>query len=172
MVTRFQINSLMRKRGKGEGKTTNRPEQLLIAEIIENHIPCLVKTEHKVSYVTESHQEKEADIDIFVVYATRNIESYYYIRVMGAYHDNPRQMNKDDLQRAYLLRQREIHKIEGVYDLWYHLMPMTFKRNKTLLNRSDAVIAYEEVRKQLSGVLPLPLKPHDAWLQYSQHIRK
>ena len=168
MSTRFQKNSAMRK---ASGNTTNRPEQLLIAEVFEQHLdPVKVLTEEKVHYITESHQAKWADIDVFVVWQSPDDAKpmEYLVRVMGPYHDEPRQAQKDDLQRSYLLA-KPMSNIVTVCDMWYHLMPTTFKRNRKKLNRSEAVVAYQEIRKQ-AKFCRLPEEPKESWLESSAHI--
>ena len=171
-TSRFRANSAMRR--KGDGKA-NRPEQLLIAECLEHHLQPNVKvmTEELISYVTESHQVKDATLDIIVVWQSPEHASpgEYLLRVMGGYHDEPRQVKKDSLQRSYLMSLHGIRNIVTVCDLWYHMMPITFKRNRRLLNKDEAVLAYEEIRLQTHNLFWLPEKPMDTWLDSSIHIK-
>lgn len=172
MNTRFQISNNMRK----ARNTRNRPEQMLIAEVITHHLfpNVTVKTEERINYITESHQAKWADIDVFVVWKSpensRPME--YLIRVMGPPHDEPRQSKKDDLQRSYLMAiQPSLRYIETVIDLWYYKMPITFKRNKTKLRKFELIIAYNEISKQTRGLFHLPEHPNESWLDNSTHLK-
>lgn len=172
MSTRFQISNHMRK----ARNTRNRPEQMLIAEIIEDHLfpNVTVKTEERIHYITESHQAKWADIDVFVVWQSpensRPME--YLIRVMGPPHDEPRQTQKDNLQRSYLMSiHPPLRYIATVIDLWYHKMPTTFKRNKTKLRKSELITAYHEISKQTRGLFYLPEHPNESWLLNSNHLK-
>lgn len=156
--------------------TRNRPEQLMIAEIIEHHLSPNVKvlTEERINYITESHQAKWADIDVYVVWQGPEMRTpgEFLIRVMGPPHDEPRQRSKDDLQRSYLMALHPpLRQIMTVCDLWYHLMPTTFQRNKKKLNRSEAIIAYNEILKQTHNIFHLPNEPDESWLTSSDHIR-
>jgi len=171
MSTRYQKNSFMRK----AGNTKKRPEQMLIAEVIEHHAtqPIKVLTEEKIVYITESHQEKWAEIDVYVVWKSPADEKpgEYLLRVQGAYHDEPTQRKKDDLQRSYLMALHPpLRNIVTVCDLWYHLMPTTFQRNKRMLNRSEAIISYNEIVKQTHNIFHMPEKPKESWLISSRHI--
>ena len=163
-------------RKKGDGKT-DRPEQLLIAECLEHHLSphVQVNTEEHITYVTESHQAKWADIDVFVVWQSPedNQPGEYLIRVMGGYHDEPRQVKKDDLQRSYLMALHPpLRRVITVIDLWYHLMPITFKRNKRLLKKSELIEAYHEISKQTKGIFHLPAEPFPAWVEDSAHVQE
>lgn len=171
-TTRFRANSAMRKSAGGK---TKRPEQMLIAECLEDHLfPNVnVETEVKIHYITESHQAKWADLDIIVTWQSpehpRPFE--YLIRVMGGYHDEPRQVKKDDLQRSYLMAIRPpLRYIATVIDLWYHMMPITFKRNKRKLKESELIEAYHEISQQTKGLFHLPAEPSPAWLLNSDHV--
>lgn len=154
----------------------NRPEQLLIAEILERHIPgtCLVRTEETVNYVNEFHESRHADIDIFIVYyesqTSDNKPWEYLIRVMGEYHDPEYQRRKDEIQKGYLEALKHVRKIRAIIDLWYTEMPMTFKRRDGLLKKSEAEEAYQEVYRQLIKYFPLPKRSDVKWLSTSRHI--
>jgi len=153
----------------------NRPEQLLIAEIIEWHLPgtSLVKTEERVDYVNEFHENRYAEIDIFVVYPPTEIPPWeYLIRVMGEYHDPEYQRRKDEIQKGYLEALKHVRKIRAIIDLWYTVMPMTFKRREGKLKKSEALEAYMEVRRELIKYFPLPKEPEQRWLDESTHINE
>jgi hypothetical protein len=173
-TTRFRANSAMHRKGKGKGDE-DRPEQLLIAEVIEHHLSPNVKvlTEEVINYVTESHQSTFAKIDVYVVWQSPEDSQpgEYLLRVMGQYHDTKKQRLHDDLQRSYLMRLHPpLRRIITVCDLWYHLMPTTFKRNKRKLNKDEALQAYDEISKQ-AYMFNLPEKPFGSWLETSVHIK-
>jgi len=155
----------------------NRPEQLLIAEILEWHIPgtCLVKTEETVNYVNEFHEKRHADIDIFIVYynsqTSDNKPWEYLIRVMGEYHDPEYQRRKDDIQKGYLEALKHVRKIRAIIDLWYTEMPKIFKRRDGLLKKLEAEEAYQEVYRQLIKYFSLPKRSDAKWLSTSRHIK-
>ena len=156
------------------GNTKNRPEQLLIAEILKFHLPswAYIETEKKITYVTEFKDQRDAKIDIFVVYdeIQKQRGSQYLIRVMGPRHDNGIVIKKDSLQKGYLLALSQIWPIKAVIDLHYYDMPITFERNKRLLTGDEAIQAYGEVHKQCSKYFSLPNNPLRNWMERSVHI--
>lgn len=173
MSERFRANFIMRRKKNND---KDRPEQLLIAEVLQHHLSpnVTVKTEQVIHYITESHRPTHAKIDIYVVYQgkeyTKPME--YLLRVMGEYHDSKFQTRKDDLQRSYLMAlPPPLRNIATVYDLWYHKMPVTFKRNKQKLSKVEIKESYNEIFTQCKRFFDLPKDPLESWLNTSIHIR-
>jgi len=157
------------------GNIKNRPEQLLIAEVLKFHLPswAYIKTEKKITYVTEFKDKRDAIIDIFVVYDEAQTQRgfQYLIRVMGPRHDNGIVIKKDSLQKGYLLALAQIWPIKAVIDLHYFDMPITFKRNERLLIKDEAIEAYCEIRDSLDKYFGLPKRPYENWFEKSVHIK-
>lgn len=146
-----------------KGNTKNRPEQMLIYEVLQHHLKFeKLETEYKVTYFTEFHDYRDAHLDIYLV--MNGVK--YAIRVMGGYHKNKTQKKKDVVQRSYLERDGYT-----VVDLWYDKMPITFVRNKRKLNRTQLIMAYREIRHEVK-ILSLPPRHSRDWLKESNHLLK
>lgn len=163
--TVFLAGNAMRK----SGNTTNRPEQLLITEIIEYHAKnhVNVETEKQVTYRMDDGSFRDAYPDITVLEVQPNLSHRQYaIRVMGEYHDSKRQTRKDDMQKDYLL-----NIFDDVIDMWYYNMPFTFKRRDRLLKPEELVNAHAEVLTHLYGKISL-VEPLQFWMRDSQHLKR
>lgn len=146
-----------------KGDKRNRPEQMLIYEVLGYHLKYeKLETEYTVTYYTEFHDYRDADLDIYLVMDGVK----YAIRVMGGYHKNKTQRKKDGIQQAYLERDGYI-----VIDLWYDKMPITFLRNKRLLNKTQLMIAYQEIVTE-GKILKLPPQCDQDWLKKNIHLKK
>ena len=140
-------------------KTKDRPEQLLIKEILEYHTnSSILETEKTVTYMTEFNDQKEARLDIFMVLDDKE----FAIRVMGPAHDRKIRKQKDSIQKDYLQREGYV-----VIDIWYHENEVTFKRNKRKLKESELLQAFNEMIVMFGDLMEE--LPNKQWLLNSEH---
>jgi hypothetical protein len=156
-MSRFKKNAAMRL----SGNTKDRPEEKLVHEIIQFHAKYIKLEEQKnIKYITEQELEKDSWVDIYL----KDKWGEVIVRIMGEYHDEPRQAKKDSLQHDYLVR--DLYK---VVDVWYWQYPGVFLRRERKLSQFELETAYKELREALTGVIFLPPKPHEAWLNGTGH---
>lgn len=151
---------------RAANQTKNRPEQLLIKEVLEYHLhgSFRIETEKIITYPHESHEIRKAVIDIFVVYSQNHEKPReYLIRVQGPSHaiDDP----VDQLQKSYLLAFGTANARQ-VIDLWYYKMPHTWKAKKKL-KEEDLRKAFYEIYNELSNYFKLSSNPSKNWLARS-----
>lgn len=156
-MSRFIANQRMRQKGQ----TKNRPEEKLVHEILETHARFIKLEEQKnIKYIDEQDRERDSFVDIYL----KDNYGEVIVRIMGKYHDEETQRMKDELQEEYL--KRDLYK---VVDVWYYDNPTIFLRNKRKLTEKELVLAYNELKESLAGVIYLPPNPHTAWLKNTPH---
>ena len=154
-TTGFHANSAMHR----GGNTANRPEQLLIKEILEYHTcASILELEKKVTYLTEYNDYRDAILDIFMELDGKK----YAIRVMGPAHDKKIRMKKDEIQGDYLTGLGYT-----IIDIWYHSNETTFKRNRRKLNKAELIEAFNEMTVIFYD--KMEELPKENWLLYSEH---
>lgn len=141
-------NTNMRK----NGNKSNRPEQILAKNIIENHLPkyAKVRTEEMVICYNPDNPEtpKEISVDITV-----RLEQYKVsIEMQGGYHDR-KNVGRRDFRKGVILEWKENGWKHIVFD--YKKMPGLWLRNIRELNDQELEIAYNEIKLELSNVLQL-----------------
>lgn len=154
----FISEYFMRKKGN----TKNRPEQMLVFDILGFHCKYeQIETEYKVRYKTEWNDYRDAILDIFL--KANGIS--YAIRVMGKSHPRSKKTmkgRKDSLQKDYLQRD-DYH----VIDIWHDTCPMVFLRNERKLTDVELLIAFGELQANIPYLLPdIPSKE---WLEKTEH---
>jgi len=139
--------------------TADRPEQLLIKEILEYHTTAqVIVTEKKVTYRTEFNDYRDAILDIFM----KLNGNKYAIRVMGKAHDKKIRKMKDVVQLAYLEALKYI-----VIDIFYYDNEVTFKRNRTKLTEIELIQAFYEIKSIFGDMMDD--HPSEKWLLNSEH---
>jgi len=147
-----KINTTRSRAKKGmtrKNNTSNRPEEILVHDIIKSTLPDIdeIKTQHKPPNIvplkgTDLTGERSPKIDVYFRIGTR----HYAIRVMGPIHDEWKRENYDFVQRTFLEMQPEKW---AVIDFNYVTMQNVFRRNKRKLLRGELILAYNEVKKYL-----------------------
>ncbi len=157
MKSRFIANSAMRK----AGNTKNRPEELLVFEIIKYHATYnKLDSQRNIKYTNEQGVIKDSFVDIYF----KDKFGEIVLRLMGEYHDELRQQRKDLLQSEYL--QRDLYK---VIDIWYWDRPGIFLRRERKMYPGELETAYNELRSLIEGLIWMPPKPSMEWLSQSLH---
>lgn len=152
-----------RQMGK-TGVKANRPEQLLAYELIMQYgmgIESLeteysLKRKIKVVDHIDLRYPRSPTLDIAIFLKNKKIG----IRVNGHYHDS--RTRKDRIQKLVLE-----HPLNGwkIIDFWYFAMPNLFNKNPKI------ELAYEEVRRELEGVIRLE-KPKKINLDIVESMKK
>lgn len=148
-----RIRSIAKKNMRAVGNTTNRPEQLLAAALIEAHLPvwASVETEWKVRVnnpdTTEDYP-KEYKLDIAVKIEQKKVA----IELNGPPHDEKNAMRRDYRKKLILeWKGNDWKYVEFVYTK----MPFLFLRNQKHLTIFEAEAVFYEIRDALTGILLL-----------------
>jgi len=136
-------SSLAKKAMRKKGDTSNRPEQLLLKEILEYHLTCTVTTEVKLKNLhavdaLDFTGKRSPQIDIVL---EMNRPQKFLIRVNGPYHDTDKQSKYDRAQKLFLEMQKE----------WYTVIDVSYVRHELLFERYNRKL----IKMELYQVLDL-----------------
>lgn len=153
-----------------KGATSNRPEQLLLAEILRYHTYGNVSTEVKLKGLKsvdalDFTADRSPRIDIVLQF---DINGKYLIRVNGPYHDTDKQRKKDRAQKLFLEMQYEQYT---VIDVSYVRHELLFERNKRKLEKIELYQVVDLLHAQflIYGITFNRAKTSE-WIQNSQHL--
>ncbi len=162
-------SSLAKKAMREKGATSNRPEQLLVAEILKYHVTETVTTEAKLKNL---HAVDALDFtgkrvprpDILMEYQ----EQKFVIRINGPYHDTDKQTKKDNAQKIFLEMQTKDHY--RVIDVSYVRHELLFERNKRKLTKLELYHALDLLHSEflIHGIVFNHLRTAE-WIENSQH---
>lgn len=148
--------SKAKKNMKYVGHTSNRPEQILAAKLIQAHLPlwCRVFTEHLVKLHDPDNPdvpyERKLDIAVY------NQHSKVAIELNGPPHDETPQIRKDN-RKYEILKWKDNDWKVVVFE--YTKMPTLFERQfvegKRNLTYNEAVKAYGEMLTAIGDILPI-----------------
>ena len=128
-------SSFAKKNMRLKGATSNRPEQLLVAEILEYHVTGTVTTEAKLKNLKAIDALDFTGIrsprpDILL--ETKNQK--FIVRINGASHDTDKRSKQDNAQKIFLEMQKECYR---VIDVSYVRHELLFERNKRKLTKIE-----------------------------------
>lgn len=162
-------SSIAKKRMREKGDNKNRPEQLLVKEILEYHVTGTVTTEAKLRGL---HKVDALDFtglrsprpDILLEQEFRK----FVIRVNGPSHDTEKRERYDRAQKLFLEMQKEDP---------YIVIDISYVRHKTLFERHDRKLSKIELYQVLDMLhsefliygLVFDHTRTSAWLEYSEH---
>ena len=154
-----------------KGATGNRPEQMLLAEIIHYHIPtAIVSTEHPIPHPNQVDMDGNNDLGLHPIIDIRVAldDLVYAIEVNGLIHFEPSRLKKDALRTLWLQTRRQpyVTVVVDCYDA-----PALFARNGGLLSQKGLTEAYDQVFDVLSEYFAeyMPPAPSCKWLEESKH---
>ncbi len=134
------------------GNTTNRPEQLLAAVLLQSHLPlwCKVMREEELSLFDADNPGKSyvITVDIAIV----DMGKKFAIELNGPPHDEMPQIRRDNRRQTILEWKANDWKY---IEFDYTKMPNLFKRAKGKITLDEAIAAYEEIIIAVNNVLPL-----------------
>ena len=162
-----RTSSIAKKRMREKGDTSNRPEQLLLKEILQYHVRGRVETEAKLENLKDVDAltftgNRSPRPDILLTYYTNQ---KFVIRVNGPYHDS---REKYDRAQKLFLEMQEPPYI--VIDVSYVRHEILFERNKRKLTRIELLKVLDLIRLEFAGygIFLNPSKTEN-WLRYSEH---
>lgn len=125
-------SSFAKSNMRKKGATSDRPEQMLLAEILRFHVLGITETEVKLKNLKNIDalnftEERAPCIDIVL---RMNDFPTYLIRVNGASHDTDKRAKYDRAQKLFLEMQDTNYK---VIDVSYVRHELLFERNKRKL---------------------------------------
>ena len=155
-------SSIAKKNMRKKGATGDRPEQLLVKEILEYHVTGTVTTEVKLKGLEATDAldftgEKTPRIDIVLELKGFPI---FLIRVNGPSHDPDKREKYDRAQKIFLESQKISYR---VIDVSYVRHEILFERNRRKLTKYD----YDKQSRITQGrrVCPCVLqRPRGYWL--------
>ncbi len=163
-----RTSSIAKKNMRKKGATSNRPEQMLLAEIIKYHITEDVETEVKLKNLkpkdgldfTGKHAPRP---DILFEYQKQK----FIVRVNGPYHDSRERYDK--AQKLFLEIQDDHYT---VIDVSYVRHEILFKRNKERLTKIELFKVLDLVFAEfLSHGIRLTFRRTAEWLKKTDHMR-
>lgn len=161
--------SIAKKRMREKNSTSDRPEQLLVKEILEYHVTGTVTTEVKLR---ELHPvdalnftgEKAPRVDIVLRF---NLLPTFLIRVNGPSHDTDKREKYDKAQKIFL----ELQKIPyRVIDVSYVRHEILFERNKRKLTKIELYQVLDLLRSEfLMYGIKFSSTRTSEWIENSKH---
>lgn len=150
-----------------KGATKNRPEQLLLAEIIKYHVTEEVSTEVKL--------KKLKDVDAITLTGDRSprpdilfecLKQKFIVRVNGPSHDNREKYDK--AQKLFLEMQDPPYR---VIDVSYVRHELLFERNKRKLTKLELYKVLDLLHAEflIYGIVFNHLRTAE-WLANSEHL--
>lgn len=161
-------SSIAKKNMRKKGDTQNRPEQLLLAEILQYHTTVTITTEVKLKNLKpidalDFTGKRSPQIDILL----ETLNQKFTIRINGPYHDTAKRSKYDRAQKLFLEMQEEHYT---VIDVSYVRHELLFERNKRKLTSVELIHVYESIISDFLAygiVFDHTKTPH--WLENSQH---
>lgn len=160
-------SSIAKKRMREKGATSNRPEQLLLAEIIEYHVTETVTTEAKLKNLKTVDAltltgDRAPRPDILFEY----LQQKFIVRVNGPYHDTREKYDK--AQKLFLEMQEPSYR---VVDVSYVRHELLFERNKRKLTKLELYKVLDLLHAEflVHGIVFNHLRTVE-WLANSKHL--
>ncbi len=160
-------SSIAKKNMRKKGDTSNRPEQMLVAEILKYFVTQNIETEVKLKDVYEVggvdlSGRRAPKVDILMTWYIQK----YAIRVNGKYHDGREQYDK--IQRYFLESQEPAYR---VVDVNYFRHELLFERHNRKLTKSELFIVLDLLQAEfLSYGIKFNLGKINEWLNKTDHI--
>ena len=162
-------SSIAKKYMREKGDTKNRPEQLLVAEILKYHVTEEVTTEVKLKNL---HAVDALDFtgkraprpDILMEYQ----EQKFVIRINGPSHDTDKREKYDNAQKIFLELQTKDHY--RVIDVSYVRHELLFERNKRKLTKIELYHVLDLLHSEflIYGIVFNHIRTSE-WIENSQH---
>lgn len=151
--TQFFANKAMR----ANGNTKNRPEQLLARDLIQAHYSEKLETEYTPTDIKplpdlDLTGDRSPRLDIAI--PSKRIA----IRLNGPPHDRRITRNYDRAQQVFLEMQEKPWK---VVNFVHTMMPVLWRSHSRGLTSQELKMAYDEIRRNLDGVIRLPKRPDE-----------
>lgn len=151
--TSFFANKNMRL----AGNTSNRPEQLLARDLIQAHYPEKLETEYTPK---DLHPLSDMDLTgnraprLDIAIPSKRIA----IRINGPSHTRKNRRNYDRAQQVFLESQDKPWTVIDI-PISGDRNPVLYRSHERGLSAQELRMAYEEIRKELDGIIHLPRKP-------------
>src|SRR3990167_5415594 len=169
-------SSRAKKDMRKAGNTSDRPEEQLAFEIIKyccsfDAIAEQYQPPNLIPLDVDLTGKKSPKIDIYVKYE----DHHYAIRIMGSIHDDnssPKRRTEYDTRQKDFLEMQVQHGGDHwiVIDIHHLKAQNLFKRNKRLLNSSEIMLAFNEIKHILLPSM-LQLKFNTKWFNSTKHKR-
>jgi len=150
-----------------KGATSNRPEQLLLAEIIKYHVTETVTTEAKLKNLKAVDAinltgDRSPRPDILFEYQKQK----FIVRVNGPYHDSREKY--DRAQKLFLEMQEPPYR---VIDVSYVRHEILFVRNQRKLNKFELMRVLDLIYSEflIHGIVLNSIRTAE-WLVNSDHL--
>lgn len=151
-----------------KGATANRPEQLLVAEILKYHVNGEVMTEVKLKDLQKidglDFTGKRAPVaDIVLAQPIRTL----IIRINGPAHDTEKRSRYDRAQKIFLEHQPQRYT---VVDVSYVRHELLFERNRRKLTKIELYNVMDLLRDEFKmyGVI-FDLSKTSVWISRTKH---
>jgi len=152
-----------------KGDTSNRPEQLLVKEILEYHVTGTVTTEVKLKNLKavdalDFTGKRAPRIDILL---ELNRPQKFLIRVNGPSHDNKKREQYDNAQKIFLENQKQFYT---VIDVSYVRHELLFERYNRKLTKIELYQVLDLLHSEflIYGIV-FDHTRTPGWLENSQH---
>lgn len=160
-------SSIAKKNMRKKGATSNRPEQLLVAEILEYHVTETVTTEAKLKNLK--------DVDAITLTGDRSprpdilfeiFKQKFVVRINGPSHDTREKY--DRAQKLFLEMQEPSYR---VVDVSYVRHELLFERNKRKLTKLELYRVLDLLHAEFLpyGIVFNHLRTAE-WLAHSDHL--
>jgi len=162
-------SSIAKKNMRKKGATGDRPEQLLVKEILEYHVTGTVTTEVKLKGLEATDAldftgEKTPRIDIVLELKGFPI---FLIRVNGPSHDPDKREKYDRAQKIFLESQKISYR---VIDVSYVRHEILFERNRRKLTKYELYHVLDLLRSEfLMYGIRFSLSRTVEWIENSKH---
>ena len=160
-------SSIAKKRMREKGDTTNRPEQLLAAEIIKYHVTESVTTEAKLSNLKDVDALTFTGMraprpDILFEYQKQK----FIVRINGPYHDGREKY--DRAQKLFLEMQEPPYR---VIDVSYVRHEILFVRHNRKLTKFELMRVLDLMYSEflIHGIILNSIRTSE-WLKNTKHI--
>lgn len=162
-------SSFAKKAMREKGDNKNRPEQLLVAEILEYHVTEIVTTEaklkdlHAVDALDFTGKRSPRPDILFEIHETK-----FIVRVNGASHDTAKREKYDNAQKIFLELQEKVHY--RVIDVSYVRHELLFERYKRKLTKLELYKVLDLLYAEflIYGIV-FNFARTEEWLNNSQH---
>lgn len=161
-------SSFAKKNMRKKGDISNRPEQLLVAEILEYHVTGTVTTEVKLKNLKaidalDFTGDRAPRPDILL----EALNQKFIVRVNGPYHDTDKQTKKDNAHKIFLEMQNPSYR---VIDVSYVRHELLFERYKRKLTKIELYQVLDSLYSEflIYGIV-FDTSRTSEWLEKSQH---
>lgn len=161
-------SSIAKKRMREKNDNAHRPEQMLVAEILQYHVPGEISTEHKLQSLTPIDGlnftgKRSPIVDVYLVQTLRK----YVIRINGPSHDTEKRRRYDRAQKIFLECQKDNFV---VIDVSYIRHELLFERNRRKLTQIELYSVLDLLRDEFRMYgIHFDLSKTAVWLSKTEH---